>query len=275
MKIGIIGAGFTGLAAAYNLSKKDHKVTVFEAHDRPGGLAAGFKDKNWDWALEHHYHHLFTSDHAIQNLAREVDHQINYSRPKTSTLINGKILQLDSPLSLLSFSELPLLDRIRTGFVLAFLRVTPFWKPLERVTAKQFIIRWMGHRSWEILWEPLFTGKFHTFASQIPASWFWARIKKRSANLGYPKGGFLSLAKAIASKISEQGGSLHYNTTISEISDSSEGIRITTEGKLYTFDKVICTLPTPLFLKITKDLPQSYIKSIQPFKGIGLSLIHI
>ena len=30
MKIGIIGAGFTGLSAAYTLSKKGYDVTVFE-----------------------------------------------------------------------------------------------------------------------------------------------------------------------------------------------------------------------------------------------------
>ena len=57
MKIGIIGAGFTGLAAAYELVKNGDHVTVFERDNNPGGLALGFKEKKWQWTLEQHYHH--------------------------------------------------------------------------------------------------------------------------------------------------------------------------------------------------------------------------
>ena len=38
MNIAIIGGGFTGLTAAYKLSKAGHAVTVFERADRIGGL---------------------------------------------------------------------------------------------------------------------------------------------------------------------------------------------------------------------------------------------
>ena len=62
MKIGIIGAGFTGLSAAYYLQKKGHSVTLFEKESYPGGLAIGFKEKEWNWTLEKHYHHSFTNE---------------------------------------------------------------------------------------------------------------------------------------------------------------------------------------------------------------------
>lgn len=38
MKIAIIGAGITGLSAAYELGKKGHEVVVFERSQYPGGL---------------------------------------------------------------------------------------------------------------------------------------------------------------------------------------------------------------------------------------------
>ena len=41
MKIAIIGAGFGGMAAAYDLSKAGHQVTIYEAAAQVGGLAAG------------------------------------------------------------------------------------------------------------------------------------------------------------------------------------------------------------------------------------------
>ncbi|HEX8991445.1 MAG TPA: FAD-dependent oxidoreductase, partial [Anaerolineales bacterium] len=52
MKIAIIGAGFGGLAAAYDLRKAGHAVTIFESADYVGGLASGFKEPYWDWWVE-------------------------------------------------------------------------------------------------------------------------------------------------------------------------------------------------------------------------------
>ena len=49
MKVGIIGAGFTGLSAAYYLLEKKHEVYLFERDEVPGGLALGFTRKEWGW----------------------------------------------------------------------------------------------------------------------------------------------------------------------------------------------------------------------------------
>ena len=62
MKIAVIGAGFGGLAAAYDLVKAGNTVTLYEAESTPGGLAAGFKEPDWEWSVEKYYHHWFTSD---------------------------------------------------------------------------------------------------------------------------------------------------------------------------------------------------------------------
>ena len=57
MKIAIIGAGFTGLSAAYYLQKEGHEVSLFERDTKPGGLAIGYKEHEWKWTLEEHYQH--------------------------------------------------------------------------------------------------------------------------------------------------------------------------------------------------------------------------
>jgi protoporphyrinogen oxidase len=273
MKIGIIGAGFTGLTAGLRLTKKGHDVVILEAGKRVGGLAGGFKEKGWNWELDYHYHHWFSSDSNIKKLAKEVKHDIFFKRPKTSTLYKGGIFQLDSPLSLLRFPHLSLFDRLRTGLVLAYLRYYPDWKPLEKMTSKQFLTLSMGKKSWEVLWEPLFKNKFGKFAEAIPASWFWARIKKRTPSLGYPVGGFQEFADSIGSQVKKHGGEITCDVVVEKIIRSERKISIVTSGKIFSFDKVICTLPTPVFTSIAKELPQSYKKNLKSLVGIGAATL--
>src|SRR5262245_8639765 len=122
MKIAIIGAGFTGLSAAYQLVKKGHTVTVFEKDPQPGGLAIGYQEKGWDWTLEAFYHHWFTNDKAILDLAKELNYPVIIKRPETSHLVDGEIYQLDSPLTLLKFQKLSIAERLQMAFSLAPLR---------------------------------------------------------------------------------------------------------------------------------------------------------
>ena len=83
MKIGIIGAGYTGLTAGLRLAKEGHDVVILEADGKVGGLAGGFKEKGWEWPLDNHYHHLFTGDKPIKKLAKEIGNKIFFLRPKT------------------------------------------------------------------------------------------------------------------------------------------------------------------------------------------------
>ena len=269
MKVGIIGAGFTGLSAAYFLSKAGADVTVFESGDTPGGMAGGFLNKSWNWSLENHYHHLFTNDISVLGLAKEVGHKIIIGSPKTSTYFDDGIYQFDSPLTLLKFEKLSLLDRLRTGAAMAFLKVNPFWKPLEKVASEKFIRSLMGEKSWEVIWEPLFVKKFGKYSGDVNAAWFWARIYKRTMKLAYPEGGFLSLARKIEKEIIENRGKFFYNTRVAFLKKKGGKIAIVTDGKTQTFDKVICTIPTDKFIEITNGLPKNYSNKYMELKSLG------
>jgi len=71
---------------AYELVKQHHEVVVFEKDREPGGLAVGYKEKEWEWSLEKHYHHCFTNDKSILSLAKEINYEMLIKRPKTSVL---------------------------------------------------------------------------------------------------------------------------------------------------------------------------------------------
>ena len=269
VKIAIIGAGFTGLTAALKLAERGHKVVIFEKESLPGGLAQGFKGRGWQWPLEKHYHHLFVSDKESLKFAKRVGVRIEFKKPITATFFKDSIYQIDNAASLLKFSKLDFIGRIRVGAVILFLKLNPFWKPLESVSAKNFLTKTMGRGAWRILWQPLFEKKFGRAANQVPTSWFWARIKKRSSRLGYPLGGFQFLADKAAKKIVKKGGEILYDTPILKIRKKGLVFEILTESKRYIFDKVICTLPTSTFLKIMKGLTPAYQKKLFALRGLG------
>jgi len=107
-KVAIIGAGVAGMAAAWDLARAGHSVTIYEAADRVGGLAAGFKDEGWDWTLEKFYHHWFEGDSDMLALIEEIGHsdKVLFPRPKTSFWIDGAMVRSEiEPTSVL---QLPL-----------------------------------------------------------------------------------------------------------------------------------------------------------------------
>ncbi len=272
MTVGVIGAGFTGLSAAYYLGKRGHKVLVFEKDEKPGGLAVGYKEKEWDWSLERHYHHWFTNDKSVLKLAREINHKVIIKRPKTSSFVDNEIFQFDSPLSLLRFPKLNMFDKIRMGLSLALLRYNPVWKPLEHFHAESYLNLSMGKHPYKKLWEPLLKNKLGKYAKDVSLAWFWARVYKRTSSLAYPEGGFLSFAGHLQREIEQKGGKFYYNTEVVELKSQNSKVKIAIQNPKvadYEFDSVIVTLPSFFFLKIAPQLPTPYKNNLLKLKGLG------
>ncbi len=273
MKIAVIGGGFTGLSAAYRLTRSGYDVSVFEKDSKPGGLAIGYQEKSWEWSLEKHYHHWFTNDKFVLGLAKEINHKVYIKHPKTSVYVDHEIFPFDSPRDILSFPKLPLFDRLRMGIVGGALRYNPIWQPLEKINATTFLPKTMGKRAYKMIWEPLFHNKFGPFADDVSLAWFWARLNKRTFSLAYPEGGFLKFAEHLVSAIEENGGSVSFNAELLEMKDDKKLTAIVREQsgeiKKYIFDKVIFTLPSFLFLKTTPQLPDSYKNKLIRLKGLG------
>jgi len=276
MEIAIIGAGFTGLTAAYKLSQKKHKVFIFEKGKSPGGIAAGFREKNWRWYLEYFYHHLFPSDEEAKKLISELNlsRKLFYLKPKTSIFYQKKISQFDSPLSLLNFPFLSFKEKLQAGFATFYLKTTKNWKKFENISAQEWLKKYYGEKPYKILWEPLLKAKFGNSAPKISMSWFWARIKKRSQKLGYLEGGFQTLINALIKKIKENDGEIKLNRQISSLND------------LNHFNKIIVTVPNSEFYKIiqksknflSKDHDKiekwaRILKSFEMFGALNLILV--
>jgi len=283
MRIAIIGGGLTGLTAGYYLSKAGHSISIFEKEANLGGLASCFQQKDWQWPLEFYFHHIFTSDYKIINLAKKlgIGEKIFFLKPKTSIFKNSKISQFDSPTSVLKSPLLSPMEKLRTSLVTAYLKyliktprtvagwskaeamTPPRWKnwKLEKVTATKWLRKFYGQKTYATIWEPLLKSKFGNQFKKISMTWFWARIKKRSSSLGYFEGGFQILIDSLAKKIKTANGQILTNFEAKNLNDIYH---------YSDFDKLIFTTPISVFLKITKDkLSPRYVNQLESLEMIG------
>ena len=309
-RIAIIGAGPAGLAAAYDLTRAGQHVTIYEGAPQVGGLAAGFKAPHWEWMLEKFYHHWFASDKAILGLIRELgwSDQVLFPRPYTVVYVNGKFEPLDSPLMALKFFlfNFSLLDMFRFGVATAYLRFTPWWQPLEKVTAAEWARQWYGRRVYETLWRPLLVGKFgEENLKVVNMAWLWARLHARTTRLGTFVGGFQAFLDKLAEVVRQQGGEIRLNCPVTgirvnpkpvvsdayaepsqtpnpnlppagrPISNYQSPLLVETSASSEPFDAVISTSSPALMAQITPDLPAAYAAKLRALKSMGAVVLVI
>lgn len=271
LRIAIIGAGPAGLAAAYDLLKAGHTVTIFEFGDRVGGLAAGFKDDGWDWQLEKYYHHWFQSDHDILTLITELglQDQVMFPRPKTSLWSHGKAYVFEPVLPMLLFPHLPLIPKLRFGLVGLYVRLTKNWQPMEKYTAEEWLLKYMGRDVYDLLWRPLLIGKFGNLYREVTMAWLWARLYTRTVKLGTFKGGFQHFLDQFGEWIQQHGGTICFNSAVQNVRREGDGLKVTVNGQVQDFDVVISTTSPPAMLKIAPDLTGPYADKLRKLKSIG------
>ena len=272
MKIAIIGAGFGGMAAAFDLRNAGHEVVIFESADFVGGLASGFKEPGWDWSVEKFYHHWFQTDQAMLGLIRELgwEDKVIFPRPLTVMYHDGKFFPFDSILKMALFPGLGFgLDKIRFGFVGLFLRLTNNWRALEQVTADAWMLKWAGEKVYEEMWKPLLVGKFGPFYRDVNMAWMWARIKARTTRLGTFEGGFQNFADLFADRLRSMGVEIRLGTPVRFIKrDPAKGLLIDAGG-VQSFDRALVTTSPNLMSKMCPDLPEDYLKGLLELKSMG------
>jgi protoporphyrinogen oxidase len=272
MKIAVIGAGFGGMAAAFDLRRAGHDVTLFEAADYVGGLASGFKEPGWDWSVEKFYHHWFQSDRHMLGLIRELgwEDQVLFPRPLTVMYDRGRFYPFDSIVKAILFPGLGWgIDKIRFGLIGLYLRLTNDWRSLEKVTADAWMLKWAGHNVYEKMWKPLLIGKFGPYYQDVNMAWMWARIKARTTRLGTFVGGFQRFADMFAERLREMGVEIRLRAQVSSIRPAPDGRLALDAGASELFDRVLVTTSPGLLAKLAPDLPPGYLKGLLELKSMG------
>lgn len=272
-RVVIIGAGFTGLAAGYELSRRGIQVTLLEVEAEIGGLAASFQAGGG--ALERFYHHWFTSDQAIMQLIEELGagDRIERRDSRTGMYYANRFYRLSTPLDLLRFRALPLVDRIRLGLLALRARRVADWRALEGLTAREWLLQLGGPRVYRVVWEPLLKGKFGDYADRISAVWFWNKLKLRGSSRGqtgqeqlaYFRGGFSALCQRLAAQIRAQGGEIRSGTAASGLEIRDGAVQaVITGSQRHAADAVIATPALPLIADLLQgQVPDEYLQQLR------------
>jgi len=300
-RIAIIGGGFAGMTAAYELGKLGYQTFLFERMPELGGLAGTFSIEGT--RLERGYHHWFTSDtHIIAQMEElGLGDRVQWIPSKVGFLYEGKIWNWVTPMDVLRFKPMSLIGRLRLGastFYLSYLQTNrnKFYD-YEKITAAAWLKKWAGAEAWDKAWKPLFYGKFGAEAENVPLVFLWYKARLRLTSrkglskevLGYPRGSFQILIDALENAIKQRGGQIFVGTTVARVvvengvavglqfadDDASQRAqRALAPGETFArFDRIICTAPSFAALKIIHEFPEAYVAKMKAAKYMAAVLL--
>lgn len=235
--IGIVGAGYAGLAAAYRLQQAGEEVRIFEASDQVGGLAATYATPGDP--IEQFYHHLSRSEETIVELAETlgVGPAIEWRIGTTAHYIDETVHPLNTPLQILAYPHMTLGDKLKLGLLTMGVDIQQFppqrgsfedLEAYEGESVEAFVTRHTSRRVYTGFVEPLLASKFGERREEISAAWFLGRVRfrgersiRRGEILGYPLGGVAAITAALVGAVGRETVACGRPVTSVEMGDSA------------------------------------------------------
>lgn len=260
MKIGIVGAGMTGMALAQRLGAVGHTVTVFEQADQPGGLAT-YQDHG-SFVFDRFYHVILPTDRYLLSFIADIGLQddLRWRKTLTGFYVDEEMHSVSNALEYVRFRPLSLWSKMRLAFTILYCSRINDWRPLEKITVEDWLIKLSGKATYEKLWKPLLLAKLGENYRRVSAVFIWTYIKRmfsardKSASaeqMGYVRGGYKTVFDRLEKNIGDAGGAVRLGVNVQQIAPAENGgIGITTSQGSESFDKVVFTSPVNVLQKV-------------------------
>jgi protoporphyrinogen oxidase len=278
-RFGIVGGGMLGMTLAWNLAKAGHEVTIFEGSARCGGLAGPWELEDVVW--DRHYHVTLDSDTVLRRLLQELDleEELQWAKPGTGFFVNGKLYPFSNALDYARFPPLSPLQKFRLGTTILKAARIQDWRPLENVTAVEWLTRHSGRKTVEQIWLPLLRAKLGPHANRASAAFIWAIIARMFAargsgpnreRFGYVRGGYDRTLRRFEERLAARGVEIHTSSRIERVVPLPDGVGVATASEMHRFDRVVVTLASPLAARLcpTLDDAQRSLGAGVEYQGI-------
>lgn len=240
--IGVVGGGYAGLAASKRLLDAGEEVTLYEAADKLGGLAASI-DTNGD-PIERFYHHLSKSERTIVEVIEELglDDRLNWRVGKNAFYVDGRMHPLDTMWQIAAYPHLSLYDKFRLGMLTLGIDVRggrprrdtyESYEDFDDVPVREFILEHTTEGVYRAFFEPLLSAKFGDRVDEVSAAWLLGRIHfrgerdlRRGEILGYLDGGFQQLTEALVEAVGRERIVTATRVTNVHLDDGIEAITV-------------------------------------------------
>lgn len=248
----IIGAGFSGLAAAHKLKNAGWKVIVLEARERIGGRVFSYSfpqntrlicELGGEWVGESH--------ERIKALCRDFNIPLQKHQFADYLLQNGKILRP---------GEWNFSPQARTGFEKAVRQYENLSllqkKNLDKIDWRTFLEK-IGFTTDDLTLRDLMDstdfGESIRHVSAFAALSEYAESSPHNEMDYKMTGGNARLAQEFARRISAEN--IRLKTLVTEITQFKGKVTVKTENETFKVDACICTAPTHSLLKIKFNPP--------------------
>lgn len=291
-RVSVIGAGVSGMTAAYRLQQAGFDATVFEQKDVPGGRVVTFRQ---DGYTMDHGADAFSSSYVVyRQLLDELGLQDQIIKLPTlvGTVRDGRVVTMDTSsvwsmatAKTLSFSGKlrlamglkrlkPLLAKVRSSFLHEQAMLDQ-----DTCNAESFSLRFFGREVTDYLVDPmvrLLGGTSAKFASAVSVIGDFALASGTAYTY---RDGQEVFVKALAQRLS-----IRYGTRVTDIAEEAHGVKvrsISQSGQIQeeTYDAaVVATMfePAveiyPFFKKITAEFREtlSYIGMMKIYLGYAV-----
>jgi protoporphyrinogen oxidase len=274
----VIGGGPAGIRAAHALAKGGAAVTLLESGPLLGGLASSFDVQGV--RIERYYHFICKGDdHLVEALAElGLSGRLHWRDSRMAYFVDGRLYPFLTPLELLRFRPLSLVDRVRAGLAVKLAQ-----RMREEGVAPRKATEWLrklfGDEAYQVIWEPLMRFKFAEHAPEISAAWIWARMVRLSRSrtspwreeLGYIEGGSQVVLDGLGRDLQARGGRIVLNADVEQIRlDAGRATGVRVGGETLEADAVVSTVTTSRFLKLAEGLDGPYVEALRRIPTIGI-----
>jgi phytoene dehydrogenase-like protein len=302
----IIGGGLAGLSAGCYGRMNGYKTTIFEMHDKAGGVCTAWKRKgytidgamNWlvgtrpgsqfynfweelgaakEWKIYNHDHYLISEDKdgrafTVYCDADRLEQYLLEMAPEDSEAIKEftQVIRVSSKYAMPVDKPAELMDaadHVEMGEILQGMQLIQKWLA---ISAGDFAQRLQNSR---------LRGFFESFSVLPMGMLIMVLGLQHNKSAGYVIGGALALIRPIEKRYSDMGGEIHFNSRVIKIlveNNKAVGVKLA-DGQEYRADYIISAGDgrTVIFDMLDGKYVDETIKNIYDHPKLFAPLVHI